>query len=116
MTTLRNFIGERIRAIRQAKGFTQQKLADLSGLDYRYIGALERGERNFSVDTLEKVLTALTISFRELTLIDNKEGTNQTQQVAIDQFIALTEGLTDEQMMILLRVSQEIRRGFIKGH
>lgn len=116
MTTLRNFIGERIRAIRQAKGFTQQKLADLSGLDYRYIGALERGERNFSVDTLEKVLTALTISFRELTLIDNKEGTNQTQQITVDQFIALTEGLTDEQMMILLRVSQEIRRGFIKGH
>jgi transcriptional regulator with XRE-family HTH domain len=116
MTTLRNFIGERIRAIRQAKGLTQQKLADLSGLDYRYIGALERGERNFSVDTLEKVLTALKISFRELTLIDNKEGTNQTRQVTVDQFIALTEGLTDEQMMILLRVSQEIRRGFIKGH
>lgn len=116
MTTLRNYIGERTRAIRQAKGLTQQKLADLSGLDYRYIGALERGERNFSVDTLEKILTALKISFRELTLIDNKEGTNQTRQVTVDQFIALTEGLTDEQMMILLRVSQEIRRGFIKGH
>lgn len=116
MTTLRNFIGERIRAIRQAKGLTQQKLADLSGLDYRYIGALERGERNFSVDTLEKVLAALKISFRELTLVDNKEGTKQAQQSTVDQFIALTDGLTDEQMMILLRVSQEVRRGFIKGH
>ncbi|WP_249931066.1 helix-turn-helix domain-containing protein, partial [Paenibacillus polymyxa] len=52
MAELRKQIGTRIRAIRNAKGLTQQKLADIASLDYRYIGALERGERNFSIDTL----------------------------------------------------------------
>ncbi|KAF6619841.1 helix-turn-helix transcriptional regulator, partial [Paenibacillus sp. EKM208P] len=66
MTELRKQMGTRIRAIRNAKGPTQQKLADIASLDYRYIGALERGERNISIDTLEKVLTALNVSISEL--------------------------------------------------
>ena len=47
MSELREMIGTRIRAMRNAKGLTQQKLADIAGLDYRYIGALERGKETF---------------------------------------------------------------------
>lgn len=66
MTKLRNTVGERIRAIRKTKGLTQQQLAELSGLDDAYIGSVERGERNFSIDTLEKIVTALQIPATEL--------------------------------------------------
>lgn len=69
MTKLRNSIGERIRAIRKAKGLTQQQLAELSGLDDAYIGSVERGERNFSVDTLEKITIGLKVSVYQLFLI-----------------------------------------------
>ncbi|MGG4555159.1 helix-turn-helix domain-containing protein [Paenibacillus humicus] len=113
MAELREFLGNRIRAIRNAKGLTQQNLADTSDLDYRYIGALERGERNFSIDTLEKVLTALNISMYELVYLDKKQNdTENSRQVAIDEFMAITEDLTEDQMNILRRVNKEVRRAF----
>ncbi|MCD9024781.1 helix-turn-helix domain-containing protein [Cohnella silvisoli] len=113
MADLRNYVGNRIRAVRLAKGLTQQNLADTSGLDYRYIGALERGERNFSMDTLEKVLSALNVSLHEVVYLDQdkyKEGIARRE--AIDGFIAITEGLTEEQLAILRRVTQEVTRAF----
>jgi len=113
MTALRNLLGNRIRAIRHAKGLTQQNLADTSDLDYRYIGALERGERNFSVDTLEKVLAALNVTLYEMMYLDaEKSDTKNARRDAVDEFMAITEGLTNEQIGILRRVNQEVRRAF----
>jgi transcriptional regulator with XRE-family HTH domain len=108
MAELRKQIGTRIRAIRNAKGLTQQKLADIASLDYRYIGALERGERNFSIDTLEKVLTALNVSISELMFSEEQ----MIRQEAIDEFVALTSRLNEEQIGILRRVSKEVSRAF----
>ncbi|MEK4075979.1 helix-turn-helix transcriptional regulator [Paenibacillus sp. FSL M7-0656] len=111
MSELRQLIGTRIRAMRNAKGLTQQKLADIAGLDYRYIGALERGERNFSIDTLEKVLIALNVSISELMYLedlrDSEETTNDRQK-AIDEFIAATSNLTKEQIQIIQRINHEL--------
>lgn len=113
MPVLRIFLGNRIRAIRKAKGLTQQDLAELSGLDYRYIGAIERGERNFSIDTLEKVLSALKISLNELAYSDIEQSEKDfVRWEAIDQFIASTEGLTEEQIEILQRINREVLRAF----
>ncbi|ADO59343.1 MULTISPECIES: helix-turn-helix transcriptional regulator [Paenibacillus] len=113
MAELRKQIGTRIRAIRNAKGLTQQKLADIASLDYRYIGALERGERNFSIDTLEKVLTALNVSISELMFSEEHMTTDEMiRQEAIDEFVALTSRLNDEQISILRRVSKEVSRAF----
>lgn len=113
MSELRNLLGRRIRAIRHAKGLTQQNLADTSDLDYRYIGALERGERNFSVDTLEKVLAALNVTLYEMIYLDAEKGNKKdARREAVDEFMAITEGLTDEQIDILRRVNQEVRRAF----
>ncbi|GIO88207.1 hypothetical protein J25TS5_51390 [Paenibacillus faecis] len=113
MAELRNFLGNRIRAIRHAKGLTQQNLADLSGLDYRYIGAIERGERNFSINTLEKVLVALKVSLHDVAYFSIEQSEEESVRwEAIDQFIANTEGLTVEQIEILRRVNQEVMRAF----
>jgi transcriptional regulator with XRE-family HTH domain len=113
MTELRKQMGIRIWAIRNAKGPTQQKLADIASLDYRYIGALERGERNFSIDTLEKVLTALNVSISELMFSKEHMTEDETiRQEAIDEFVALTSRLNEEQISILRRVSKEVSRAF----
>ncbi|MEC0329876.1 helix-turn-helix transcriptional regulator [Paenibacillus macerans] len=113
MAQLRNFLGNRIRAIRNAKGLTQQNLADISGLDYRYIGAIERGERNFSIDNLEKVLVALNVSLHEVAYLSVEQGKVETARwEAIDYFIASTERLSEEQIEILRRVNQEVVKAF----
>lgn len=111
MSELRQLIGTRIRAMRNAKGLTQQKLADIAGLDYRYIGALERGERNFSIDTLEKVLLALNIDISEL-MFASSHNSDSVKQQAIDEFIINIRTLDNEQMKAIQKINNELFRLF----
>jgi transcriptional regulator with XRE-family HTH domain len=58
--------GERLRKLRQAKGFSQESLAHACGLDRTYIGGVERGERNISLLNIHKIARALEVEAREL--------------------------------------------------
>jgi len=51
--------------LRKAKGFTQETLSEKAGLHPTYIGAIERGECNVSIKTLEKVCVALEVDIPE---------------------------------------------------
>jgi transcriptional regulator with XRE-family HTH domain len=59
-------LGEKIRQARLAKGWTQEELARLSTLDRSYMGSLERGERNPSLDTLVRIARALHVKLASL--------------------------------------------------
>jgi transcriptional regulator with XRE-family HTH domain len=63
---LRKRLGERIRILRKSKRLSQEKLGELAGLHYTYIGAVERGERNVSIDSLGKIARGLGIGIEEL--------------------------------------------------
>lgn len=58
--------GERVRALRQKRGFSQESLALASGLDRTYVGGVERGERNISLLNIQKIAQALEVSLAEL--------------------------------------------------
>ncbi|GGG81993.1 helix-turn-helix domain-containing protein [Paenibacillus radicis (ex Gao et al. 2016)] len=55
-------VGNRIRALRKQRGWTQEQLAEKANLHYSYLSSMERGERNVSIDSLEKVINALKIN------------------------------------------------------
>ena len=59
-------LAENIRKVRKEKGLTQEQLAYEAELNRAYIGYIERGERNPSVDTLNKIAKALKTSLKEL--------------------------------------------------
>lgn len=59
-------IGSRIRELRNEAGLSQEKLADRCGVHRTYIGAIERGEKNITAKTAEKVGAALDVSIEEL--------------------------------------------------
>jgi transcriptional regulator with XRE-family HTH domain len=63
LTTLR----QRIRELRQARGYTQEQLAHRAGLGEKYLQNLEAGRRaNPSMDVLNKVAEALEVHMLEL--------------------------------------------------
>ena len=57
---LRKQLGRSIRSIRLEIGMTQEELAVKAGLHSTYIGGVERGERNVSVDNIEKIAKGLS--------------------------------------------------------
>lgn len=57
---------KRIREIRILNGLSQEKLAELSDLHRTYISSVERGERNISIDNMERLAIALGVDLREL--------------------------------------------------
>ena len=66
MADVKTKFGARVRALRQAKGLSQEAFADICGLHRTYIGAIERGERNVSLENIEKIAKALGISIVSL--------------------------------------------------
>ena len=51
---------------RKARGLSQRALAQLAGLDRTYVGSVERGERNVSIDNVERLAEALGIELADL--------------------------------------------------
>ena len=60
--TLIAIVASAIKTARLAQGISQEELALRSGLDRTYISGVERGTRNISLSTLEKLLSALSYS------------------------------------------------------
>lgn len=59
-------VASNIRTLRQNQGLSQERLAELSDLHRTYIGAIERGERNVTLDTLAQIANALGVPCAEL--------------------------------------------------
>lgn len=57
----KNF-GNNVRKHRKLLGLSQEQLAEEAGLHRTYIGAIERGERNVSLDNIIAIAAALQIS------------------------------------------------------
>ncbi|KUE76723.1 hypothetical protein ASJ35_06855 [Ruthenibacterium lactatiformans] len=56
-------LGNAMRNARKSRGFTQERLSDVSGVSVRHIAKIEKGEVNPSFDIMEKLITALGTSF-----------------------------------------------------
>lgn len=66
MSDLAKTVGGRIRNYRTKLGLSQEKLAELSGCHPTYIGQLERGEKNATLESIEKVAISLNIPLSRL--------------------------------------------------
>jgi transcriptional regulator with XRE-family HTH domain len=58
--------GRRIRKLRQEKGWSQERLAEETGLYSLYIGNVERGQKSIGIDNVFKIAYALGVKPREL--------------------------------------------------
>lgn len=66
MSDVLKVVGNNIKTYRESKGLTQVELADLSELHRNYIVTVEKGERNLSILSLQKIADALKIDIQRL--------------------------------------------------
>ena len=58
--------GERVREVRKSKGISQERLAEIAGIDRSYMGNIERGEKNITLKKAYELSDALEIEIQEL--------------------------------------------------
>jgi len=63
---LASVLGDRIRELRRNKGFSQESFADHCGLHRTYMGGIERGEHNLTVQTALTIASGLGITLSKL--------------------------------------------------
>jgi len=69
-------VGERIRLLRKKSNLSQLSLAERAGISYKYLGEIERGQVNLSVEIFLKIALALHVGAAELVNIANAEAPN----------------------------------------
>jgi len=61
MKSLKEIFGRQVKRYRKKRGISQEELASLSELHRTYVGAIERGERNVSLNNVEKIASSLDV-------------------------------------------------------
>ena len=63
---LQKAVGKNLRIYRQERGLSQEAFADVLGVHRTYMGGVERGERNLTLKSLERIAATLDVDPREL--------------------------------------------------
>jgi len=107
---LLQLIGQRIRQVRKEKGLTQEQLAEKAGINASYMGTVERGDRNISIETLEKIITGLGVTpadffqFHQIEYGALKDNNHHILEV----LKSLLYNRTPEENKLIFRVIQDI--------
>ena len=100
MSELAKIVGQRIRSYRTQLGLSQEKLAEVSNYHPTYIGQLERGEKNATLESINRVATALNISLSKL--FENLGGTEIVERnIPLECYDFLLTKSHDEQEQLL---------------
>ncbi|WP_159887969.1 helix-turn-helix domain-containing protein [Paenibacillus puerhi] len=110
MGEFKKIIGDKIRNVRNARGMTLQQLSETTGLQTSYLGDVERGKRNISLDSLEKIMIALDIrpgdlfDFREVDINSCEFGISSILEVHY-QFLKAKK---TEDIKMIHRITKDI--------
>lgn len=66
MSEITTIVGQRLRQRRQELGFSQELTSEKAGLHPTYIGQVERGEKNATIESIEKICIALDLPMEDL--------------------------------------------------
>lgn len=73
--------GRRIKALRNARGWTQEELAQAAGMDSKHIGALERGAKTSSFFAVQRLAQALKVEYYELFIPERRKAESVEKEV-----------------------------------
>ena len=100
-----SLVGERIRKIRKEEGLSLELFALRCDMNAAYVGHIERGVQNPTLNTLERICKGLDISVEDLFI--DKSTTVDMNTAALQYFSQITRDLSPEQFHRLLNIIKE---------
>ena len=98
MSEIAKIVGQRIRNNRTKLGLSQEDLAEFAGCHYTYIGQLERGEKNATIETIERISKALDLPLSKL--FEKLGGSKEEKDIALECYDFIYSKSRDEQEQI----------------
>lgn len=102
-------MGRRIRALRNAKGWSQQELGNQADINYKFLGEIERGLQNPTVNILVKISKALNVDLPELFRFEHEIVGRKEIEAQIKQIFKTIPESDLRNMLMLLQALYPIR-------
>lgn len=99
-------IGKRIKEFRKGKGLTQEKLAEISGIEPSNISHIERGATKPSLPTLVAIANALGVTLDELVYSSLKKSDHIYNEILAE----LTEDMTKEELAAVVEMVKTTKK------
>ena len=103
MDSIIRIFGKRMRVLRKRKGLSQEQLAELCDLHPTYIGQLERGEKNASLETVMSVCKGLGTAPSELF-----ENVAVNSLTPAQEIYSIVVGMSESQQKTVLEIVKNI--------
>lgn len=115
MEQLVNIVGTNIREIRKQKKMTQEELAEKCGLQTSFLAGVERGARNITIQTLEKITAGLEINAKELFELESpiKNLPIETEHL-IHMFAGQLKTKSEKEIHLIIKLATEIFKTYAK--
>ena len=110
MSALATEIGKRIRNYRLQQDMSQDDLAEKCGMHPTYIGQIERGEKNATIESISKIGSGLNVSLSTLFehLEEYTEAENYYPSIAYNLVQSVSES-DQERLVEIIRIALELK-------
>ena len=106
MSKIKKIVGDRIRIYRNKLGYSQEILAEKANLHSTYIGQLERGEKNATLESIERVCLALNVPI-EILLKNIIVTENDSENKVLNSVYDLVNSLKLSEQKSIYKIIQE---------
>lgn len=101
MSEIATIVGQRLRQRRQELGYSQELASEKAGLHPTYIGQVERGEKNATIESIEKICVALDLPMEDLfNKIITANSKCRTAQKCYD--LIISQPVHDQEILYIL--------------
>ena len=97
----KKLVGMRIKSLRRGRGYSQEKLAEVAGINPKYLSSIERGEENPTLDLFIRLSQGLKVDIHEMF---NIEYEGQSPQTLRKKLQALLGDIEDQDLSRAIRI------------
>ncbi|NMI05044.1 helix-turn-helix transcriptional regulator [Paenibacillus sp. SZ31] len=100
-------VGKRIRLYRKARKLTQEELGEQLRIDQSYLGRIERGEVNITIETLDKIAISLGIVPSQLLEDEKRDAMNKSKTDLLEKIDTTLLSLSSKELEVVHRLIKD---------